>query len=479
MRRYMLWILLFIISSSVVECVWGAQKELSVYVVAHVDDWQLFMGNDIASDLRSGRSVLLIQTILETNDKCWIQASLASLIMAVDGQGNSQPPCSATSSFGDANCKATTINGHRMQRCQYKNAVAYFLGLPAAQSPTVVNNESLEEEGFSSSGNQTLKKLQKGLIEAITTIDGSAKYNGFDDVVTTISKIVDIHKKGARLVAVHAQDPDVYSNPIDHKDHTTTGCAVATAFISTHVPLRFYVGYSSKDRPANLGEEDEDLKRKLFKEFGRVSGDPNRFSGSDYDAWVQRTILRNVDDSDGARRVSGTVVLYNGKVGQGVVLDLSTHCERKYFGWRSTWSELIATRVLTPTKQFLFYGSNPGNGTGALVLLGKKYQECTFDQWQAGWSVITPVDFTPTASDTLLFYDGGSGEATVRKIASCTTDVPISMSYPGWRHQSNKWTSIIYGSFVGREQSDVLLYDPASAEISVQYLPPPPPPRVQ
>lgn len=61
-----------------------ASDEVVVYVVAHADDWPLFMGEDVASDLQEGRSVVLIHTISDSAPACWEVGAIAAIVTAIE-----------------------------------------------------------------------------------------------------------------------------------------------------------------------------------------------------------------------------------------------------------------------------------------------------------------------------------------------------------------------------------------------------------
>ena len=441
------------------------KPELGIYIVAHTDDWPLFMGDRVVSDLRARKHVAIIQAIAESPSPCWEQASVAAMVMAANPAAPKPPICNSANDYGVAKCTHVMINGHSVQTCAYKSATAYFLKLPESLCPECVKAEHEAEDGFLRDG-RTLKRLHKGLIQDLMAIDKSATYSSFEDVVQTIRSIAERHSKASAAVTIHSLDPSVTANPTDHVDHTATGCAAATAFAKGQAPQRYYVGYGSENQPPNIPAEAAAMKQALFAEFARVSGEPDRFRGARYTEWTKRTIYREVRAAQSAQ-IAGSIVFYDATAGTGTVMDVATQCTRKYFGWRPTWSMAVTARLLGDDDQFLLYSQR--DGAGAIVSLGKKYSECVFNQWSyQSWSTISPVDFSLATASALLFYDKTAGAAHVRRIAACPVDVPVAGPYYDWRHT---WLSIVSGSFFGTEKSDVLLYDPTASQMSVQYLP--------
>src|SRR5206468_3579829 len=88
------------------------KPELGIYIVAHTDDWPLFMGDRVVSDLRARKHVAIIQAIAESPSPCWEQASVAAMVMAANPAAPKPPICNSANDYGVAKCTHVMINGH-------------------------------------------------------------------------------------------------------------------------------------------------------------------------------------------------------------------------------------------------------------------------------------------------------------------------------------------------------------------------------
>jgi hypothetical protein len=463
---------------------WGfaernGNQVLDVYVFAHADDWILFMGDDIASDAQKGHSILLIQTT-GYGDKCWEKAALSALLVAVDNASTRKPSCSVEKDYGSAQCQFLPVNGHRLFNCQYRNALLYFLKLPSTWDSTNRSDEDAIAKGVEEFGGRNMEQLQRGTTGPdgtlpLSSLDKSARYDSFDDLVSTIRSIVIRHAGPGIRVNINAEDPDPALNGGKHQhhlDHITTGCATAKAFNDMNVTERFYVDYASKEKSVNQCSADEKTKRTLLEEFERVAN--HRFPEPDFQLWLPRKCTRVVETNAPLRMASDSILLYNEGVGGAAILDPATKCERQY-AWRTGWSRLIAAKLLNQEDdQVLVYD---GRSQATVADFGKRYLECIppFTQWQH-WDVIAPIGLGSGKTDDLLFYskNGGGpnkGSAEVRSIPTCAGDVPVMGPYKGW---SGDWTAILTGNFKGLSASNVFLYDGGNGNAYIYHMPPRP-----
>ncbi len=240
-----------------------AASSTSFYVVAHEDDWQLFMGINAALDVPGADSkIVFVHTtagdaglgtgtggtpmpyyLARENEALSAIRFLANL--GVVGAG----PSGAVSTI--------TINGKSLHRIAYKNTVAYFLRLPDGN----VNGG----RGYPSTGNQSLLLLDLGAIREISAIDGSAVYYGWADLVETLRAILLYEAHGSPDVWINVPDTDTTINPNDHPDHIYTGIAMLDAIASLPcVNAALFTGYASATMPINLGASEVMLQTGLW-----------------------------------------------------------------------------------------------------------------------------------------------------------------------------------------------------------------------
>ncbi len=240
-----------------------AAQDISVYVCAHPDDCILFMNPELYDDMqrRDGTTVLLYITAGDAGHAFRADsrsyptararaAMAATRWMAADAHApNTGAPTSPVS-----------IRGHRIGRWVYGRTVSYFLQLP---------DGNYAGEGFARYGFQSLSRLQAGAIRRITSIDGTATYDGWADLVQTLAAVLAREAGEAYPIRLHLAEPDAGLNPGDHADHLQAGAAARAALVlhrrgQACDALYQYVDYAIADRPANLSPDDWQTKAGSF-----------------------------------------------------------------------------------------------------------------------------------------------------------------------------------------------------------------------
>ncbi len=288
MYRSLLTAILFLFSSLIF-----AQNQTSVYIVAHPDDWQLFMGNDAYNDIQdtSNKVIFIITTSGDAsyNDP---KPNLRFARSRERGVLNSVRFCADMKTVVDSGCrtKRVTINHHQLLCYPYKHVKTYFMRLP---------------DGCYSAGylGQSLEYLHDEKISRITSIDSAETYEGWQDVVQTIRAIITTETKDQNNVSVNYQDHDRDYNTGDHPDHLFTGLAASQA--AAAIPMikhRGYMDYRLAKQPINLSSEEIAIKAGIFAlaDFGITEeGDRTSFNKSHL-AFVTRTYSRRLPSVDSA-----------------------------------------------------------------------------------------------------------------------------------------------------------------------------------
>ncbi len=232
---------------------WAAAP-VSIYVCAHPDDCILFMNPQLYNDIAggAGKTVILYLTAGDAgepwhNDKKAYpygreQASLLATewMRAVGHSQALTPPVTDT----------VVIHGHRIRRVRSAQLASYFLRLP---------DGNMYAEGFSRYGNQSLEKLKTGVIKTLTAIDGSARYQGWDEIVATLGAIITRETQHAARITLHFPDTDLRANHDDHSDHQHGAQAVLQWLRSEPQNGRCYhlvqnLDYAIADLPKNMDE---------------------------------------------------------------------------------------------------------------------------------------------------------------------------------------------------------------------------------
>jgi len=253
-----------------------------VIVVAHQDDWQLFMGDVVTQRLRSGnRGVFVYLTAgddgrdsvyWQTRERAALQSTrVAAGIPATDS----------------ASCSMVQIHAHSVRRCVLGKTNSYFFRLPDGRR---------NGKGFARYGYQSLRKLRAKQISEIKAIDGSASYQGWSDLIATLGAIVDLDSAG---VTMHTSDPSVARNPHDHFDHRMAGALVADLRKQNHSGAMYYLGYALATRADNRSNDQTHAKTALFVAYDREMMAVNRKWGAYeehrafYTECMQRTYVRS------------------------------------------------------------------------------------------------------------------------------------------------------------------------------------------
>jgi LmbE family N-acetylglucosaminyl deacetylase len=240
----------------------NSTAQYDVFVVAHQDDWQLFMGDVVAKRIRAGDSVIFIYLTAgdDGRDSLYWQtrerAALQSTRLAVG-------PDAADSAA--VKCSTTEVLQHTVRKCAIANTESYFMRLPDGKRNGL---------GFGSHDYQSLRRLRGKKIETIVTVDGSAAYHGWQDLMATTNKLIGSSSATAEIV-VHANDPSVAANPHDHFDHRMAGLLVNDLRKGQTWTTRYYVGYALATRAANRSPDEAREKTAIFlayeKEMMRVN----------------------------------------------------------------------------------------------------------------------------------------------------------------------------------------------------------------
>jgi hypothetical protein len=236
-------------------------QRVSFYFSAHEDDWQLFMNPSAFRDVRDG-----VKTV-------FIHVTAGDGGLGIGNGGRKHPYYlarehgaeSAVRFMADAgeypepaepSAASVTINGHAIRRVSYRDTVAYFLRLP---------DGSPEGGGYADTGYQSLKRLADGEIATLTAIDGTARYEGWRDLVATMRTIIGREREPATTADLHLPELDAALNPNDHPDHVMTGkLALAAAQELSGAHLVHHLGYACGARPENLTGYERDTKCAVY-----------------------------------------------------------------------------------------------------------------------------------------------------------------------------------------------------------------------
>jgi LmbE family N-acetylglucosaminyl deacetylase len=226
------------------------------FVVAHQDDWQLFMGDVVAKEISSGTPATFVYLTAgdDGRDTLYWQTREKAALESTRLVAGTAKADSAL--FG---CSMTEVRGHAIRKCVIAKTESYFLRLPDGKR---------NGAGFADHDYQSLRKLRGETIAAITAVDGSATYHGWEDLVSTVSTLIK-SSSGEGDIVIHANDPSITVNPHDHFDHRMAGLLVADLRKKEKWKAQYYVGYALATRAVNRSNDQARQKTALFGAYDR------------------------------------------------------------------------------------------------------------------------------------------------------------------------------------------------------------------
>lgn len=227
-------------------------RPADVFVVAHQDDWQLFMGDVAMKQITAGSHVVFIYLTAGDDGRdstYWKTRERAAL------QSNRLATRFAEAGSSPIDCSKVEIHVHSIVKCSVGNTDSYFLRLPDGKR---------NGKGFARYRYQSLRKLRTNRIARITSVDSSATYGSWKDLIATTSAIIDLDSVG---VTVHTIDPSIVVNPHDHFDHRMAGLLVADARAKEGWNVAYYLGYALATRAENRSSDQARQKIALFRAY--------------------------------------------------------------------------------------------------------------------------------------------------------------------------------------------------------------------
>jgi LmbE family N-acetylglucosaminyl deacetylase len=233
-----------------------AVVQRDVFVVAHQDDWQLFMGDIVAKKIRAGDVATFIYLTAGDDGRdslYWQTRELAALrstrlVIGIDAADSAAVSCSTTE-----------VLDHFIRKCVIANTESYFLRLPDGKR---------NGGGFARHDYQSLRKLREKRISGINAIDRSTAYRGWGDLSATTNALIG-SGPGTADIVVHASDPSIAANPHDHFDHRMAGLLVNDLRKKQKWNAQYYVGYALATRAANRSADQAREKTAIFLAYDR------------------------------------------------------------------------------------------------------------------------------------------------------------------------------------------------------------------
>jgi LmbE family N-acetylglucosaminyl deacetylase len=258
-----------------------------VVLVAHQDDWQLFMGDIVARQIRGGGQVVFVYLTAGDDGRdslYWATRERSALESTRVALG-----LAATDSAADQ-CSVAESLGHPIRKCTIANTESYFLRLPDGRRGGA---------GFAVHSFESLRKLRAKRIASMTAVDGSTSYKNWADLKSTVNELIGASSP-SRIVTIHTNDPNVVVNPHDHFDHRMAGLLVADSRRKNRWNVEYYAGYALATRAANRSKDQARQKKALFLAYDRAMTQVNagwsayREHSAFYSDCMVRTYARSV-----------------------------------------------------------------------------------------------------------------------------------------------------------------------------------------
>jgi hypothetical protein len=216
-------------------------KEVSFYIVAHADDWQLFMNPNAYLDLINEEIKVII--IITTAGDAGVNSGYWAA--REEGCKSSVRFCLAPHSPIKEWVGTKEINQHIIHCWCANNVSCYFFRLP---------DGNLDGRGFATNYYQSLSRLQSLEAVALTALDNSTIYNNWADFCAALNGIINYESKVSGNIRINYLNPDPKYNPNDHFDHCATGHAVQAIDLLPHVEQTLFSGYRCNN-PKNISSE--------------------------------------------------------------------------------------------------------------------------------------------------------------------------------------------------------------------------------
>jgi LmbE family N-acetylglucosaminyl deacetylase len=225
---------------------------IDVAVIAHQDDWQLFMGDVLTQRLRSGNQGIFVyltagddgrdSTYWQTRERAALQSTRIAAGLSI-----AEP----------LGCSILQIRDHSVRKCTLGNTASYFLRLP---------DGNRDGKGFARHGFTSLRKLRSNPSSKMSAVDASTTYLGWADLMATVGTIAGLDSPA---VTVHTSDPSIARNPHDHFDHRIAGVLIAELRKQHLFSAMYYVGYAVATRAVNRSTAQTQAKTALLLAYDR------------------------------------------------------------------------------------------------------------------------------------------------------------------------------------------------------------------
>ena len=262
------------------------------FIIAHPDDWQLFMGEYAFDVIHSAPTkVVIISTDAGDGGKdtaYWQTREKAGI-----GSVRSVLGFSLTDGDPSEVQDTVVVNGAKIAHRSLRNVSMYFFRLPDGDDTG---------EGTAFGKYQSMLKLYDGQIDSITSLDGTNTYTK-DSLGKAITAIVQKEYPSPKnSVALYILDPGS-ERKYSHSDHLVTQFYARDSFSglqSSNCKTRAFRDYAISKKTQNLFDDELSKKVRLFEAYDYIMitgvGTCNFCLKSHLD-WLFRSYMREFECS--------------------------------------------------------------------------------------------------------------------------------------------------------------------------------------
>lgn len=266
---------------------------VSIFAVAHQDDWQLFMNPEAyhAMNEPQEKAVFIHVTAGDAGAGAggpgpvpYYLAREEGALRAVRFMANAADPTVGKGATMES--EMVMRGGHGVQRYAYANAVVYFLRLPDGN---IVNGTVFTPHP------ESITRLRSGEAATSGTVENSARYEGWDDLLGVLNAIVESERVAGSGLTLHIAELDEEMNPGDHPDHRATALAMEAVAAKYPCSLLYrHVEYFTRTKPVNLTGEDYmiDVGTWAATASGLSDNHAKATWEPDHNAWIGRSYSR-------------------------------------------------------------------------------------------------------------------------------------------------------------------------------------------
>ena len=240
-------------------------SRISFYIVAHADDWQLFMQPHAYQDLVDER-IKVVFIVTTAGDAGCHQSYWHA---REEGSKSSIRFCLAPRISLTESSEVGNFNGHQIYYSTINHTTSYFLRLP---------DGNLDSNGFERYNHESLPRLKDAEIPKITAVDKSTTYHSWEDFYKTIEAIILYESAEIPEISLNYLNPDKAANPDDHPDHAATGHAIQQVASGSTFIQNLFVGYSVNNADNKLGDHDLFWKAAMFAAYEKTVFDLSGYS---------------------------------------------------------------------------------------------------------------------------------------------------------------------------------------------------------